>query len=81
MLKTRAGDVIGTGAPATFLRLPEVKRRVGVSTPTIYRWVAAGVFPRPIRVGDNTSAWIESEVAAWQRDRIAARDAERGEAA
>ena len=83
MLKTREGDTLGTSAPETFtsapetfLRLPEVKKRVGVSTPTIYRWISLGVFPRPIRCGDNVSVWLASEITSWQRARIAERDGE-----
>lgn len=36
--------------PFRFLRLPEVRKRVGLSTPTIYRHIAAGRFPRPVRI-------------------------------
>lgn len=58
--------------PLLFLRLPEVKRRTGKSRSALYRAVAAGEFPRPVRVGKNTSVWIESEVAERQRAWIAA---------
>jgi prophage regulatory protein len=41
----------------------------------IDRLVKAGKFPRPIRVGANRLAWIESEISRWINERIAARDA------
>lgn len=38
-----------------FLRLPEVRRRVGLSTSSIYRKVLEGVFPPPIPLGERSS--------------------------
>ncbi len=49
-----------------------------VSKPAIYAWIRAGRFPRPVRIGPNMSAWLLSEVEAWQRARIAERDAHSG---
>jgi predicted DNA-binding transcriptional regulator AlpA len=37
-------------APARFMRAPEVKQLTGLSTSTLYRMVASGTFPRPIRI-------------------------------
>lgn len=58
------------------LRLTEVKSRTGKSASSIYAAIAAGEFPRPIKVGPRTSAWVESEVDAWIEDRIRERDEE-----
>lgn len=38
--------------PARFLRANEVRQLTGMSTPTLYRWMASGQFPRPTRL-DN----------------------------
>lgn len=54
------------------LKLPEVISRVAMSRSAIYRDIAAGSFPRPVRVSKQTVAWVQSEVEAWVRDRIAA---------
>ncbi len=56
------------------LRLPEVRRRTGRSRSEIYRGVAAGTFPKPVKLSERSSAWPEHEVAAWIAERIAARD-------
>ncbi len=32
-----------------FLRMPELCTRLGLSRPTLYRNIAAGVFPPPVR--------------------------------
>jgi prophage regulatory protein len=56
-----------------FLRLPEVKRVVGLSTPTIYRLIKGGQFPKSRKyIGGQAVFWLESEIAAWQRDQLAA---------
>ena len=47
----------------------------GKSRPTIYKWIHAGKFPRPVRLGPNTVAWRESDLVAWQEGRFAAGDA------
>ena len=59
---------------AALLRLPEVMARVGLSRSEIYRRIAAGTFPAPVKLGDRASAWAEHEVVAWCEARVAARD-------
>ena len=55
-----------------FLRLPAVINITGRSRSAIYR---DKTFPRPIRLGPNTSAWIAEQVIQWCDARIAdARD-------
>jgi prophage regulatory protein len=59
-----------------FLRLPELKKHgVPWSRAHVYREVKFGRFPRPVKLGPATTAWLLSEILAWQRARIAARDA------
>ena len=60
----------------TLLRLPCVIARTSLSRSTLYRRVAAGDFPRPIKLGERASAWSAAEIDAWIADRIAARDRE-----
>jgi prophage regulatory protein len=43
---------------------PEVLDRVGVTFPTIWKWMREGKFPRSRELGGKV-AWIESEVEAW----------------
>jgi prophage regulatory protein len=47
------------------LRIHQVTELVGVSKPTIYRWMKAGHFPRRIRLGGNSVGWFEHEVQDW----------------
>lgn len=53
------------------LRLPQVVARTGRSRTRIYADMAVGTFPKAIRNGPHSVAWIEAEVEAWIRDRIA----------
>lgn len=55
-------------------RLPQVRIRTGLSRSEIYRRIAGGDFPKPIKLGPRASAWAEHEVTAWIAARIAARD-------
>jgi prophage regulatory protein len=58
-------------AQRRILRLPEVRRMVGLSRSSIYAKIRAGDFPRPIKAG-MCSLWIESEVQGWIDAQIAA---------
>ena len=56
-----------------FLRLQNVKERVGLSRSTIYD--PASNFPKPIKLGPRAVGWVEAEVDEWMNARIAARQA------
>jgi predicted DNA-binding transcriptional regulator AlpA len=46
----------------------DVMVRVGVTFPTIWKWMRAGTFPRSRRLGSGKGAkvvWYESEIDAW----------------
>lgn len=57
------------------LRLPAVKDLTGKSTTRIYVDMAAGTFPKPVKVGARAVAWRESELAAWLAERVKDREA------
>jgi prophage regulatory protein len=67
----------------TFLRLAAVKQATGLGRSTIYDLMAEQPpqFPRPVKITERGKAvaWLASEIAQWQRDRVAQRD--RGAAA
>lgn len=56
----------------SIVRLPEVRRRTGLSRSSIYAKVAVGEFPAPIKLSQRAIGWIESEIEQWLRQRIAA---------
>jgi len=49
-----------------FLRRKEVERIVGLSRPTIYRYIKAGKFPKPVSLGTGAVRWKQSDVVEWQ---------------
>ena len=51
------------------LRRPEVEAAVGLSCASIYRLMAAGEFPRPIRIGLRAVRWRAEDVAAYLETR------------
>ena len=57
--------------PTTLLRLPEVLRRTGFGRSTLYKLVADGGFPKPLKLSVRASAWVESEVEGFIQSRIA----------
>lgn len=48
-----------------FVRLKEIRQRIGLSQSTIYRMIKDGTFPPSVSLGPTTAAWLESEVEAW----------------
>jgi prophage regulatory protein len=56
------------------MRLRAVEDATGLKHTAIYKKVFEGTFPKPIKIGEKAVAWDEDEVAAWQAERIAARD-------
>lgn len=58
-----------------FVRIKEVRSITGRSKTQIY---ADPTFPKPIKLSQRESAWIEREVRDWMQARV---DAARGQAA
>ena len=43
----------------------DIEKRFKVSRATIYRWIKAGNFPKPVRLGPNMVRWKASDIKAW----------------
>lgn len=56
--------------PESLMRMIEVSRRTGLSRATIYRLIAAGDFPRQVKLSQRASAWSSRAVSAWIADRL-----------
>jgi len=48
-----------------FLRLTEVRSRVGLSRSQIYRQISDGKFPKAYNLGARAGAWLESDIDTW----------------
>ena len=58
------------------LRPKQTKEIVSLSFASMYRKAKDGTFPKPIKIGEHASGWLESEIYAWLDERIAERDSE-----
>lgn len=52
------------------LRINEVMRLVGLKKTMVYRLIAAGDFPKSIRLGVRAVGWLECDVVSWLESRI-----------
>jgi prophage regulatory protein len=52
------------------LRRKQVESQTGLSRTTIYENMTQGTFPRPIKIGERSVAWLESEINDWINNRI-----------
>ena len=46
-------------------RISPVLDATGLSKASLYRRVADGTFPAPVRIGPNSTGWICDEIDAW----------------
>jgi prophage regulatory protein len=52
------------------LRIDQVCDRVGLRKTTIYKLLAEGSFPRPVRLSARTTAWHAGEIDTWIAERV-----------
>ena len=78
MIRTRAGDIVGdTGPVQRIYRRAELGELTGYNIDYIRALVRAGKFPKPIALGgpgSRAKGWLASDIARWQRKRVAERD-------
>ena len=53
-----------------FLRMDDLREKVGLSRSQIYKLIADGDFPKQNKVGERISVWHESEVEEWMVSKI-----------
>lgn len=61
----RQDGVPYTFAPDSILRLNSVIEITGLSRSSIYNYIKAGTFPRPLKLGLRAVGWLASEVFEW----------------
>ena len=47
------------------IRRPEVETLTGIPRSTLYAKIATGDFPVPIKIGQRSVGWLETEVNDW----------------
>ncbi|PMG79275.1 hypothetical protein BCU83_13740 [Vibrio breoganii] len=50
-----------------FMKISKVPARLGISKPSLYRWIKSGKFPSPIQLGHNTSVITECELSEYMQ--------------
>jgi len=63
-----------TATARRILRLPAVIEKSGLGRDSIYRLARKGEFPKPIKLSERASGWLEHEVDAFLEKRAAERD-------
>jgi prophage regulatory protein len=58
---------------ARVLRLPATMQMVGLGRDAIYRGAREGWFPKPLKISERASGWLESELEQFIASRAAAR--------
>jgi prophage regulatory protein len=65
---------IGGGQPLSAIEVDDamltsdtVLSVAGMSSSSMYRQIAAGTFPKPIKIGPRCARWKASEIKAWLR--------------
>lgn len=61
-----------TPTPDRVLRRKVAAERVGLTVRQLERLEAAGRFPRKVKLSDRACGWLEADVSAWIRARVAA---------
>ncbi|MCL2918281.1 AlpA family phage regulatory protein [Shewanella litorisediminis] len=57
--------------------LKQVTERTGLGGSSINNCMAAGYFPRPVKLGPRLVAWGEEEIDEWIADKISKQDTNR----
>lgn len=55
----------------TLIRMTDAMRRTGYGKAWIYRLISQDKFPKPVKIGSRSIAFVESEVDEWINQRIA----------
>ncbi len=62
-----------TPTAPTLLSMKQASAMTTLSVSSIKRMMAAGTFPKPVRLGESRIAFVDAEIHAWVRARIAER--------
>ncbi|SFP38407.1 transcriptional regulator, AlpA family [Geopseudomonas sagittaria] len=56
------------------MRLDEVLHTTGLGRNTVYRRMREGTFPKQVKLGPNSVAWRQSDIATWMASLTASND-------
>ena len=53
-----------------FIRMPDLRQKVGLSRSQIYKLIQQEQFPKPVKLGEKVSVWVDSEVEEWMSKQV-----------
>jgi prophage regulatory protein len=53
-----------------FIRMPDLRQKVGLSKSQIYKLIQQEEFPEPVKLGRKVSVWVDSEVEEWMSSKL-----------
>lgn len=56
-----------------FLRLAQVIEKTGIKRSQIYSYMKMGNFPKSVKIGPSSVAWLESEIDDWIKTKLDSR--------
>lgn len=62
---SKSNSTLQTVPCSGYLRQPQVLAIVPISSTTLWRWCSKSLFPKPVKIGPNSTAWREEDVQAW----------------
>ncbi|ABI55992.1 helix-turn-helix transcriptional regulator [Alkalilimnicola ehrlichii] len=57
-----------TAQQTTYLSLRQITERYNVHKSTAWRWVAAGRFPKPVKLSPGCTRWKLSDLEQWEAE-------------
>ncbi len=52
------------------IKLKTVMDCTGLARSTVYKFIAEGRFPKPVKLGARMVAWVDVEVLDWMEDKV-----------
>ncbi|HDP0319587.1 AlpA family transcriptional regulator [Salmonella enterica subsp. diarizonae] len=52
------------------LRLPQILDKTGLKRAQVYAYMKTGDFPKSVKIGPSSVAWLESEIDDWINEKL-----------
>lgn len=69
MNEEKKSAVGAESAGVLMYRAKPLAKSLGIGVSTLWDWVRNGKFPKPLKLGENLTAWRADEVHAWLNTR------------
>ena len=52
------------------IKIAEVMYKTSMAHSTIYKYIALDLFPRPVKIGNRSVAWLEEDITNWIQSKV-----------